>query len=75
MKDANEKKNKTIKVYKVLLGIYSCILIGMDLYTVIGWITRSYDTDYMILACLNAAYCALLAEYEVLKKKEAKTTK
>jgi len=72
MKETNEKKITTLKVYKVILIIYTCVLIGFIGFTVYGWITGAQDNNYVILAALNAIYCATAAEYGILKKKEAK---
>ncbi|MBR5180999.1 MAG: hypothetical protein IKW88_01950 [Clostridiales bacterium] len=72
MKESNEKKVTTLQVYKVILVIYTCVIIGLIISTIYGWVTGAYDTNYAILAALAAVYCATAAEYENLKKKEAK---
>ena len=72
MTDSNEKKVTTLKVLKVLLIIYTCVLIGLITYTVYGWVTGVSETNYIILGSLGAVYCCLAAEYEALKKKAKK---
>jgi len=72
MKDSNEKKITTLQVFKAILIIYSCAIIGVIIYTIYGWATGAYDTNYVILAACGATYCATAAEYERLKKKAAK---
>ena len=72
MKESNEKKVTTLQVYKVILVIYTCVIIGLNISTIYGWVTGAYDTNYAILAALTAVYCATAAEYENLKKKDAK---
>lgn len=71
MKNTNEKKITTLKVFKVILIIYSCAIIALLLHTVYGWATGTFDTNYVILASSAATYCATAASYEQLKKKEA----
>jgi hypothetical protein len=72
MKDSNEKKITTLKVYKVITIIYTVVIIGLDIATIYGWITGAFDINYIILGSFNAIYCATVAEYEVLKKKSKK---
>ena len=69
MKDSNEKKITTLKVFKVITIIFSIVLIGLDIVTVYGWVTGVSDNNYVPLALCNAMYCATVAEYEALKRK------
>ena len=64
MKESTEKKITTLKVFKVIVIIYSCVIIALLIHTVYGWATGTYDTNYV--------YCATVAIYEEMKKKEAK---
>jgi len=72
MKESNEKKITTLKVFKVITIIFSVVIIGMGIATIYGWVTGAYDTNYVVLASCTAAYCATAAEYESLKKKSRK---
>lgn len=72
MKESNDKKVTLLQVYKVILVIYTCVIIGFIIYTVYGWITGSQDNNYMLLGIFGATYCATAAEYENLKKKAEK---
>lgn len=69
MKNSNEKKITTLKVFKVITVIYSVVMIGMIIATIYGWITGVSETNYVHLASFSAIYCAIAAEYESLKKK------
>ncbi len=71
MKESNEKKITTLKVFKVIVIIYSCAIIALLILTVYGWATGTYDTNYAILASSAATYCATAALYEDLKKKSS----
>ena len=72
MKESNEKKITTFKVFKAILVIYTCVLIGLFIHTIYGWSTGVSDTNYVLIASIGATYCAVAAEYENLKKKEIK---
>ncbi|MBR2550353.1 MAG: hypothetical protein IKE92_10120 [Clostridiales bacterium] len=72
MKESSEKKVTTLKVFKVIMIVYSCIIIGMIIQTIYGWATGMPDDNYVIFASSAASYCATVAIYEELKKKEAK---
>ncbi len=72
MKESTEKKITTLKVFKVIVIIYSCVIIALLIHTVYGWATGTYDTNYVILASSAATYCSTVAIYEEMKKKEAK---
>lgn len=72
MKESTEKKITTLKVFKVIVFIYSCVIIALLIHTVYGWATGTYDTNYVFLASSAATYCATVAIYEEMKKKEAK---
>ena len=72
MKDSNEKKITTLKVFKVITIIYSIVMTGMIIATIYGWVTGVSDTNYIILGANGAIYCAVAAEYEALKKKSKK---
>lgn len=72
MKESNEKKITTLKVYKVILIIYTIVMIGSFIYTIYGWSTGASDNNYVMTAAFGAIYCALATEYESLKKKETK---
>ena len=72
MKDSNEKKITTLKVFKVITIIYSVVIIGWAIATVYGWATGASETHYVPLALCTAGYCAVAAEYEALKKKSKK---
>ena len=72
MKNSTEKKITTLKVFKVIVFIYTCIIIALLIQTVYGWATGKFDTDCTVLAASAATYCATAAAYEELKKKEAK---
>ena len=56
MKESNEKKVTTLQVYKVILIIYTCVIIGLIISTIYGWVSGAYDTNYAILAALAAVY-------------------
>ena len=72
MNYSNEKKITTLKVFKVITIIYSCVMIGLIIATIYGWITGVSDTNYINLALCTTIYCATAAEYEALKKKSKK---
>jgi Na+/H+ antiporter NhaD/arsenite permease-like protein len=72
MEKTNAKKITTRQVFKVIMIIYSCVVIGFVIHTVYGWATGLYDTNYMLLASNSATYCALACVYEDMKKKEKK---
>lgn len=74
MKDSNEKKITKLKVFKVITIIYSCVMIGLIIATIYGWITGVFEINYVTLASCAAMYCATAAEYEALKKKSKKKT-
>ena len=48
------------------------VIIALLIHTVYGWATGTYDTNYVFLASSAATYCATVAIYEEMKKKEAK---
>ena len=72
MKNTNEKKIDTLKVFNVIVFIYTIVIIALLIQTVYGWATGKFDTDYTVLAASAATYCATAAAYEEMKKKEAK---
>lgn len=72
MKNTNEKKIDTLKVFKVIVFIYTIVIIALLIQTVYGWATGKFDTDYAVLAACAATYCATAAAYSDMKKKEAK---
>ena len=72
MKESNEKKITTLKVFKVILIIYTFIMIAIIIQTIYGWVTGLPDNNYVFLAGSSATYCATAAMYEEMKKKEAK---
>ena len=72
MKNSNEKKIDTLKVFKVIVFIYTIVIIALLIQTVYGWATGKFDTDCTILAASAATYCATAAAYSDMKKKEAK---
>ncbi len=72
MEKTNEKKITTRKVFKVIIIIYTIVIVGVMLHTVYGWVTGTFDNDYMLLASNAATYCALICIYEDMKKKEKK---
>ena len=72
MKNTNEKKIDTLKVFKVIVFIYSIVIIALLIQTVYGWATGKFDTDCTVLAASAATYCATAAAYSEMKKKEAK---
>jgi len=75
MKKSNEKKIDTLKVFKVIMFVYSCAMVLLILETIYGWVTGYSDNNYAALAACTATYCASAAAYEELKKKEAKKKK
>ena len=72
MKESNGKKASALKAFKVIMIIYSCIMLVVIAQTVFGWATGTSDLTYEVLAPCTAAYCASLAAYECAKKKENK---
>ena len=72
MKNTNEKKIDTLKVFKVIVFIYTIVIIALLIQTVYGWATGKFDTDCAVLAASAATYCATAAAYSDMKKKEAK---
>ena len=72
MKESAEKKVTTLKVFKVIVIIYTCVIIGVCIHAIYSWATGIQDYNYMFLASSTATYCATIAMYEELKKKEAK---
>ena len=72
MKESTEKKITTLKVFKVIVIIYTCVIIGVCIHAIYSWATGIQDYNYMFLASSTATYCATIAMYEELKKKEAK---
>ena len=72
MKESTEKKITTLKVFKVIVIIYSCVIIALLIHTVYGWATGTYDTNYVFLASRAAKYGAHVALYGRMEKKEAK---
>lgn len=72
MNETNEKKITILNVYKVIMIIFSCALIGLIASTIYGWATGAFDINYIILALCAAIYCCTAAEYEALKKKAKK---
>ena len=72
MKNTNEKKITTLKAFKVIMIIYTCVIIAILIQTIYGWVTGIPDDNYMFLASSAATYAATVAIYEELKKKEAK---
>jgi quinol-cytochrome oxidoreductase complex cytochrome b subunit len=72
MEKTAEKKITTRKVFKVIMIIYSCVIIGFMVHTVYGWATGLYDTNYVVLASNAATYCALACIYDDMKVKEKK---
>ena len=72
MKESTGKKVTALKAFKVIMIIYSCVLIAFLIQTVYGWATGVQDTNYVILASLAASYSACAAVYEEQKKKAKK---
>ncbi|MBR5678044.1 MAG: hypothetical protein IKX20_07885 [Paludibacteraceae bacterium] len=72
MKNTSEKKITTLKVFKAIVFIYTCVIIAILIQTVYGWATGTFDTNQAILASSSATYCATIAIYDDMKKKEAK---
>ena len=70
MKESNEKKITTFKVFRVIMIIYTIIIIAVLIQTVYGWVTGIPDTNNAYLAATAATYCATAAMYEEQKKKE-----
>ena len=68
MNETNEKKITILNVYKVIMIIFSCALIGLVASTIYGWVTGAFEINYIILALCAAVYCCTAAEYEALKK-------
>ena len=71
MKKSSEKKITTLKVFKAIVFIYSCVIIALLIQTIYGWATGTFDTEFAILASCAATYCATVAIYEDMKKKDA----
>ena len=72
MKESTEKKVTTLKVFKVIVIIFTCVIIGVCIHAIYSWATGIQDYNYAYLASSTAAYCATIAMYEEQKKKEAK---
>ena len=72
MKESAEKKVTTLKVFKVIVIIFTYVIIGVCIHAIYSWATGIQDYNYMFLASSTATYCATIAMYEELKKKEAK---
>ena len=72
MKNTNEKKITTLKAFKVIMIIYSVVVLAVAVQTIYGWVTGMPDTNQALLASNAATYCALTLIYEDMKKKEAK---
>ena len=72
MKESAEKKVTTLKDFKVIVIIFTCVIIGVCIHAIYSWATGIQDYNYMFLASSTATYCATIAMYEELKKKEAK---
>ncbi len=61
MKDSNEKKITTLKVFKVITIIYSVVIIGWAIATVYGWVTGVSETDYVPFLCaFRFMHCRIL---------------
>lgn len=72
MKNTNEKKITTFKVFKVIMIIFTIILAATVIQTIYGWATGVQDTNYTYFASTVASYCACAAIYEEEKKKAKK---
>lgn len=72
MKESTEKKITTLKVFKVIVIIFTCVIIGVCIHAIYSWATGIQDYNYMFLATSSASYCATIAMYEELKKNDAK---
>ena len=72
MKESAEKKVTTLKDFKDIVIIFTCVIIGVCIHAIYSWATGIQDYNYMFLASSTATYCATIAMYEELKKKEAK---
>ena len=72
MKESTEKKITTLKVFKVIVIIFTCVIIGVCIHAIYSWATGIQDYNYMFLATSSASYCATRAMYEELKKNDAK---
>ncbi len=75
MKESGEKKVTTLKVFKVIMIIFSIVIIAILIQTIYGWATGVQDTNYVFLASSAASYCACAVLYEEEKKKAAKKDK
>ena len=72
MEKTAEKKVTTVKALKVILIIYTCILVVLIVQSIYSWVTNMPDTNYVFTASSAACYCAVIAMYEEEKKREAK---
>ena len=72
MKDSNEKKITELKVYKIIMIIYSIAMAVLCALTIYGWATGTEIIGYTPLGICCATYCSSAAVYENLKKKQAK---
>ena len=72
MKESTEKKITTLKIFKVIVIIFTCVIIGVCIHAIYSWATGIQDYNYMFLATSSASYCATVAMYEELKKNDAK---
>lgn len=75
MKETTGKKVTALKAFKVIVIIHTVVIALFSIQTVYGWITGLPDNNYVIFAGCVATYCASLAIYEDMKKKEARKEK
>ena len=72
MKESAEKKITSLKVFKVIVIVFTCVILGVCIHAIYSWATNIPDYNYIYLTTSVASYCATIARYEEMKKKEEK---